>query len=311
MAGTVVRRFCREDVWVRAGDSVDRAPSLDALRVHRVQLLAAWLWRARGRTVPTALSNEVRLAAVMTVAAPLLLQRARAAYEGRVMLMKGLEVGMHYPDPGCRYFQDLDLLVDEPESAHRALIGAGFTELQTGRGYSAAQHLSPLMWPGVPLVVELHRRPNCPVYLSAPPTNDLLAVAVPSAPGIDGLLAPAPAAHALLLVAHAWTHLPLGRLGDLIDLAVILPPGERAEGPSALASRWGWERMWRTTLSVADTVLANGPRSLALRTWARHLSEVRELSVLENHTTRLVAPTFALPPRQAADGVALAVRSTR
>ena len=58
------------------------------------------------------------------------------------MLMKGLEVAVRYPDPGSRYFQDLDLLADEPEAAQQALLGAGFVELQTGRDYSADQHLA-------------------------------------------------------------------------------------------------------------------------------------------------------------------------
>ena len=296
-------------MWARIAELVDRAPSLDVLRAHRLQFLAASLWRERGSMIPPELADEVRLAATTTVAAPVLLSRAKAAYHGRLMLMKGLEVAVRYPDPASRSFTDLDLLAEEPDAAQHALIGAGFVELQTGRDYSGEQHLAPLAWPGVPLVVELHRRPNCPPYLRPPPRDELLGMAVPSETGIDGLLAPAPAAHALLLAAHAWTHNRLGRLGDLIDLAVMLTPDKRVEA-DALARRWGWERMWGTALSVADALLAGGPPAVALRTWARHLPEVRELSVLENHITRLTAPAFALPPRQAAREVGLAMRDT-
>ena len=89
----------------------------------------------------------------------------------------------------------------------------------------------------------------------------------------------------------------------------MLTPDKRVEA-DALARRWGSERMWGTALSVADALLAGGPPAVALRTWARHLPEVRELSVLENHITRLTAPAFALPPRQAARGVGLAMRDT-
>ncbi len=301
--------YGREIMWARIAELVDRAPSLDVLRAHRLQFLAASLWRERGSMIPPELADEVRLAATTTVAAPVLLSRAKAAYHGRLMLMKGLEVAVRYPDPASRSFTDLDLLAEEPDAAQHALIGAGFVELQTGRDYSGEQHLAPLAWPGVPLVVELHRRPNCPPYLRPPPRDELFGMAVPSETGIDGLLAPAPAAHALLLAAHAWTHNRLGRLGDLIDLAVMLTPDRRVEA-DALARRWGWERMWGTALSVADALLAGGPPAVALRTWARHLPEVRELSVLENHITRLTAPAFALPPRQAAREVGLAMRDT-
>ena len=67
-----------------------------------------------------------------------------------------------------------------------------------------------------------------------------LSLAVPSATGINGLLAPSPAAHALLLAAHAWAHHPLGRIGDLIDVAAVLPADERPAA-AALAQRWEWE----------------------------------------------------------------------
>ena len=75
------------------------------------------LWRERGRMVPPELADEVRLAATTTVAAPVLLSRAQAAYHGRLMLMKGLEVAERYPYPASRSFTDLDLLAEEPDAA--------------------------------------------------------------------------------------------------------------------------------------------------------------------------------------------------
>ena len=42
--------------------------------------------------------------------------------------MKGPEVAAHYPVPSDRPFGDLDLLVEDPEAAQRALIAAGFVE---------------------------------------------------------------------------------------------------------------------------------------------------------------------------------------
>ena len=285
MATCVVQRPDRDDIWARIEELVNRAPSLDALRAHHLQLLAPSLWREQGRIVPQELEDELRFAAKMTVAAPMVLKRARAAYEGRLMLMKGPEVAARYPTPAARRFRDLDLLADEPDVAQRALLDAGFVELQTGHDYSDDQHLCPLVWPGLPLVVELHRRPNCEEYLTPPPRDELMAMAVPSATGVDELLAPAPAAHALLLVAHAWTHLPLGRAGrshrpggdapgrrasggrragtplglgaHVADHALRGRCGARARsrtathcaGGRATSPRFGSSRWWRTTCS--------------------------------------------------------------
>jgi hypothetical protein len=111
----------------------------------------------------------------------------------------------------------------------------------------------------------------------------------------------------VLLAAHAWAHHPLGRVGDLIDVAAILPPGERSAA-AVLARRWGWGRMWQTTLSAADALLGGGPEPLALRTWARHLPTLSELSVLDNHVIRMIAPCYALPPRQVPLGIAVELR---
>jgi hypothetical protein len=307
--GATIQRLSRQNMWARAGELVERAPSLDALRAHRLQFLAASIWREQARAVPTELLNETRAAAMMTVAAPVLLKRARAAYGGDLVLMKGPEVAANYPDPSSRYFGDLDLLADDPVAAQRALIAAGFAEIETTHDYSADQHLCPLVWPGLPIAIEIHRRPSSPAYLDSPPAEAVLELAVPSATKIDGLMAPAPAAHALLLVAHSWTHHPLGRVGDLIDVVATLPDDGRPEA-AALARRWGWERMWQTTLSVADALLEDGPPARPLRSWARHLAEVREPTVLESHLARATAPIVAVPPAQTARGVAWAARDS-
>lgn len=294
-------------IWERVPRLIDRAPSLDALREHRLQLLAASLWRSRGTELPPDLREEDRRAAMTALASCAVLRRVRAAYGGRLMLMKGLEVAARYPEPGTRPCGDIDLLADDPARAQRALLAAGFVEWNRDRDHSEAQHLDPLTHPELPVIVEIHRRPNCPSGLVAPSTDELLSLGVPSAIGIDGLLAPSPAAHALLLAAHAWAHHPLGRAGDLVDVAAILPPNER-RAAAALARKWAWERMWRTTVSAADALLCVGREPLALRTWARHVVTVSEQSVLGNHMTRIAGPLFALPPGQAPRGVVAALR---
>ena len=47
-----------DSIWHAAGLLVDRAPSLEDLRHHRMHLVAARHWRLSGRPVPTALAEE-------------------------------------------------------------------------------------------------------------------------------------------------------------------------------------------------------------------------------------------------------------
>jgi hypothetical protein len=283
--------------WDRIERLVDSSPSLTALRVHRLQLIAADLWRRRGQAVPPELREDERRASLMALAAPVLLERARAAYDGQLVLMKGPEAASQRPDPGTRYFRDLDLLAENPAAAQAALIGAGFVEVGEPSEYATAQHLCPLAWPGLPLVVELHREPNRPPWLPGAPIGELLTLAVPSATGITGLRAPSPAAHALLLAAHAWTDQPFGRLSDVVDIAAVLSQVERGDAYE-LARGWGWERLWQTTISLVDGVLIGGRQPRGLSTWARHLSSARDRSVLEDHIARIAGPACAVPRRR-------------
>src|SRR5204863_8868650 len=130
---------------------------------------------------------------------------------------------------------------------------AGFMELGNPGSYSSAQHLAPLVWPGCPLVLELHRRPVCPSWLPSPDVDEVFQSAVPSATGVPGLLAPDPPLHALLLMAHSWTHRPLSRLLDLLDLAAVVGAGE-PDRADEIAGRWGWRGAWRLALMFVDAV---------------------------------------------------------
>ena len=288
---------CFEDAAAlrhRIESLVDRASSIDALEAHRLHLAAARVWRSRDQVVPPDLRSQERAAAVRGMLANLVLVKARQAYGGSLMLMKGPEIASHYPVPSDRPFRDLDLIADDAPAAQRALTTAGFVEAAAPASYATHQHLCPLMWPGIPLAVEIHRRPNHPAWLDPPCAERLFRLAVPSATGIDGVLAPEPAAHALLLVAHAWTHEPLGRIGDLLDVAAALAAADR-ERAAALSREWGWDRMWRTTLAATEAVLGQRPRGVALSAWTRHLSGPRERRVVEAHIARFGAPASSLP----------------
>ena len=157
-----------------------------------------------------------------------------------------------------------------------------------------AHHLRPLAWPQLPLTIELHRTPNHPSWLAPPPSRELLELSRPSATGVDGLLGLLPAAHAVVIAMHSWAHQPLRRLLDLIDIMMVLEPSDRAEA-GRLARRWGSHRVWRTTLSAAVSLLEEGSRAFALSTWARHLAEVRERTVLETHLARWAGAGSGLP----------------
>ena len=246
---------------------------------------------------------------MIAMAAPVLLKRARAAYSGELMLMKGPEVASYYREPSDRPFRDLDLLADDAPAAQRALIKAGFAEFGTPAAYDSAQHLCPLIWPSLPLVIEVHRRPSNPAWLPQVSADQVLQHVTDSATGVDGLLAPTAAAHALLIVAHAWSHQPLGRLLDVLDVAAVMAAAERRD-VEALALEWGWSGVWRITSDASDSIFAGGRRSTALPIWARHLSAARERTVLENQFARLAAPAFAVPVNRAPSAVARALTLT-
>lgn len=294
-----------DGLWDRVDALVDRAPRIEALRLHRLHLYAARRWRDEGRTVPADLLADANLAAAMALAAPIVLRTARAAIDGRLLLMKGPEVAARYPSASDRGFRDLDLLTDDPDGAQQALLDAGFVQLYDPE---APQHLAPLIWPGLPLVLELHRYPHLPSWLPPVSPSQVFDGSVPSITGVPGLLAPAPDVHALLLAAHSWAHQPLGRLGDLIDVATMSPSDPSAT--RALAAAWGWERFWSVTDRVISAVLRGGPGTPGwTRLWSRHLWQARDRTVLEHHIARLAAPVCA-PPTNAPRALLEQVRRT-
>ncbi|HUA02599.1 MAG TPA: nucleotidyltransferase family protein [Solirubrobacteraceae bacterium] len=278
----------------RVEEIVEPVENLTALRQHRLELVAARVWREQGRCVPHELRVAERRSAIVALTAPEVLRRVRAAYDGSLVLMKGPEVAACYPHPSDRAFCDLDFLAGDPVEAYRALVAAGFVEVGDPALYEDVHHLRPLVWPDLPLFIELHKEVNLPDWLAPPPTPELLELTRPSATGVDGLRAPVPAAHAVLLAAHGWAHEPLRRLMDVIDVAVVLDDEER-DLAAELARRWNLERLWRITVAAADALLRGSRSGLALRTWARHLPTVRERTVLETHLTRWAGPVCGLP----------------
>jgi hypothetical protein len=281
-------------MWERIDTLLENSSApLEVLRVHRVELLEARRRRAAGLPLePDTLADEARVA-VNEMAVPGLLARVRAAYDGPLLLMKGPEVALDYGAAGLRSFGDLDFLTGDAHAAQAALLGAGFQEVFEPGIYEDIHHLRPLWWPGLPLVVELHTEANWPKGIPGPSTEELLAAAVPSRLGVAGITTLPPEQHALILAAHAWEHQPLGRLGNLLDVAVVLRRADEAQ-IDRLARRWGCRRMSRTTRNAIRALTSDG-RSAATRLWARHLYDARERTVFEWHVKDVLAPLWGYP----------------
>ncbi len=220
------------DIWPAIYALIDDA-SVEGVLVHELGPLAAQERRAAGKPVPEALAAEERAASFAALSATALLKRIREICAGPLVLLKGPEVAALYP-PNGRRFGDVDVLTPQATDLHRSLLEHGFLELDKPFDFREHHHLTPLRWPVVPLSVEVHLAPNWPPGIEPPPLAEILEAAVPSVVGAEGLLAPRRLHHVLLLAAHAWAHVPLGKLRELLD--VHGTSGRCASEPSSRAT---------------------------------------------------------------------------
>ncbi len=275
------------------------------LSAHGLGLLGAAELERRGEPVPEFLQRQARLANVRALTTPVLLRRVREACDGPILVLKGPEVAARYPDE-ARGFGDLDLLVPDAMAAQRSLLAAGFVEEpDPDDRWVGIHHLPRLRLPGMALAIEVHSKAKWPDPLEAPPNEELFEAAIPSGTGVEGILAPAPAHHVLLLAAHAWAHQPLGQVRDLVDVGALRAEIDDRE-LAPLARRWRLARVWGTTGAALDALLAR-TTTWPLRLWASHLRELREQTVVETHLERLLAPIWGYPPALAARGVGAAL----
>jgi hypothetical protein len=283
---------------LRAVDAlIDRARTPRELERHGLQVLAVHRYRALGRSISPRLLAQERLAGALSLAAPAALERIRAAYDGALLLVKGPEAAVAYPDPAARPYGDLDLLASDPRGAQRALLAAGFEPLGDEQRYSRLHHLQPLRPPGLPLLVELHKAPKWPNGLAPPSTAELLDAARPARCGAEGILGLSAARHAIILAAHAWAHGPLGHLRQLLDIALVAADAEPAE-MRRLAGCWGASALWDATVATLRALFGGSRRPATLRLWARHLASVRERTVFEAHLTSWLSPLWCCPRPQ-------------
>jgi Uncharacterised nucleotidyltransferase len=272
---------------------------------HGLGPLAARRLHFAGAEVPEQLVREERAGRAAALVAPALLKRARDAYDGPLLLVKGPELTARYPD-AARRFGDLDLVAGDAEKAQAALLAAGFRLEDRPRwppeGYDEVRrphyHLHPLEWPGLALRIEIHKHVKWPEVLRPPRNEELFEAAVPSVVGIDGLVAPHPDHHAVVLASHAWGEVPMRTLRQLVDVLAFVEDGNRDE-LRKLAARWGIERGWRSTLAVSDWLIHGASEPRLVGVWARYLRELREPTVLEMHVQEWLSPFWLTTPQPA------------
>jgi len=279
------------------------------VEAHRLELVAASERRRRGLEVPAALRTAERLAAVTALAAPEVLRTVRESYDGRIMLLKGPEIAAHYPDATLRGYSDIDVLVEDAQEAHGALLAAGFREVGNPKMFENIHHLRPVALPALGVPVEIHFRPKWVDGHQPPAVEQLFATSVPSATGIEGIEAPGHAYHVLLLAAHSWAHEPLRRIRDLVDIACLEPacrPGE----VDGLAGELGVARLWSSTRAAVATMTSGSQLPLPIRLWARNVALCRERTVLESHLTQWLSGFASEPPLTAIRGLPEALHRT-
>jgi Uncharacterised nucleotidyltransferase len=293
------------ELWASVERLLDGADA-DGILVHRLGALAARRLRRLGRPVPPGLHAAERAAKTSALLTKPLLERIRPSCDGPLVLIKGPEVAQLYPG-GARNFSDVDLLVPDARRVHDALKSEGFVEVDDPELFVDHHHLRPLLAPGLGLKVEIHVGLPWPAGIESPDLAEIVDGAGPSKTGVDGISAPDPVHHALILAAHAWTHDPLGTLRDVVDVAAVAAAVPEPELDRA-ARGWGIDRVWRTTSGVAGALLDGRPRPLPLRVWAGHLEGVRERTVLENHLERWLHSFSERPPGAAFGATASVLR---
>lgn len=293
--------------WTGVRRLLERAPGLEELRAHRLQLLEAQRRRELDLEIPDELADEAASAVRAALLTRAFLTRIRDVCEGDVLVLKGPEVAAAYPAAWLRPYIDVDILVRDVRDVERHLLAAGFVGVGPEMD-ETLHHVQRLRAPDSPASVEVHRRPKWVGDATGPTFEELLEDAIPSATGVDGLVSPSPPFHTVLLAAHAWAERPLGRLGDLVDIAAMLEAG--GSGADELAAHYGIGRVWQATSRAIDALFVEEHPTWPTRTWARHLTGVRERTVLEVHLARALEPFTSLPPWRAPAGVVRSLRPT-
>jgi len=285
--------------WGAVDRLVARAPGPEAIMHHRLGVFAAHGLRQQGRPVPERYQEEERLAALAAMTARPTLERVLAHAGEPLLLVKGPELARHYPPETPKPYRDLDLVALDAPAVQRRLLAAGAEPVRDEPIRPDLHHEAPIVFPGLPMVVEVHRSLKWPDWAAPPPAAGLFERAAPAA-GDERLLVLPAADHAVLAAAHAWAHLPLRRILDLLDVAVLLASGPGTKvSATALAHTWGVQRLWGTSLAAVEALFEGAPRPWPLRSWARDLPAARERTAVETALSRWLSPAACRPPAPA------------
>jgi putative nucleotidyltransferase-like protein len=289
-------------LWQTVDGMLARA-DVGGILAHELAPLAAYRLRSLGLPVPGEFLPEEQITRTAVMTSIPLLRRVRDLADGPLVLAKGAEVAWLYPGR-ARSFNDVDILAVESGALHASLRAEGFVEVRDADDfwdYSRGEnrHLQPLQAPRLWLRVEIHTQPIVPATVQPPALAEVVEAAVPSALGMEGISAPHPVHHALMLAGHAWEdRRPLHVLRDLIDVAAVAQHASESE-LARTADSWGIGKIWRATYGATAALFGDGRPTAALRLFGRHLATVRESSVLDNHLQRWLYPFWELPFHQA------------
>lgn len=236
------------------------------------------------------LASRRRDHARSVLAAQILLDRLATRDSEPIVLMKGLEVAQLYPTVLARPFRDVDVLLHNPRPAWDGLVAAGYRSDPTRRADIDHHHLPALVDPTGTVGLELHVRPNVPMW-GPIPTALLLETAEPSRTGIDGVMRPRDDLHALLLALHCWKG-GFTRLRDLLDALLLAEVSERPV--EEVARVLNLARFWQTTKGLAAHVLL-GESTRVTNLVAGALIKPDQ-SFQDRKRTRILAPFLVANP---------------
>jgi hypothetical protein len=263
---------------------IDSCRDTERLELHGLSALAVAHWSSTGQPVPKELVGVHRHQAVAWLQTEELLRELHSILQRPLLVLKGIEVAKHYPEPGWRRLRDLDVLVEDPAAAQDALVAAGWRLkptpgfLRDPRGDTSLHQLCPIERPGFSLPVELHRRPNGPTWSSMPDFSGLFDRATPRAQGIDGAWSLSVEDQAIVVLGHSCARQPFEQFSQIIDFALLSASSSR-EALVELARRARLERL----LSVAEQtveslLLGSAPEPLVTRLFSSHLHALDSVS---------------------------------
>ena len=245
-----------DTIWAGVDGLLERADER-ALVFHRLEPFAAR--RLRGSAAsPGRLAEVERLGAAFALAATPISPGRGPRSTARSSSSRGPSWPSLYPEPSLRISRDLDLVAPDPRGAQAALLTAGFVEAGDPELYARAPHELPLAWPGLPVEVEVHARPNWPPWLEAPAGR--------RAPGGRGAVGVRRRGRARAGAGEAPARRRRARLDARAPPAAARPAGRRSPGGrgrpgggrppraglGARASSGGRRRPWRTRSSSAS-----------------------------------------------------------